>query len=97
MNRRAAANCDQGLPYGSDANIAKLVAAQAAADAVERSMQAMGGMGYSTDCHVERLWRDARLFRFAPVSWERVLNFIRLVERRVGKACVSSCSSRWSP
>lgn len=76
MNRRAATHCDQGLPYGSDANIAKLISAQATADATERSMQSMGGMGYSKEFHVERLWRDARLFRFAPVAEEMVLNFI---------------------
>lgn len=76
MNHRAATDCDQGRPYGSDANMAKLIAAQAAADATERSMQAMGGMGYSKEYHVERLWRDARLFRFAPVAEEMVLNFI---------------------
>ncbi|TCT10361.1 acyl-CoA dehydrogenase family protein [Paralcaligenes ureilyticus] len=76
MNYRAATYCDQGVPYGSDANMAKLIAAQAAADATERSMQAMGGMGYSKEFHVERLWRDARLFRFAPVAEEMVLNFI---------------------
>lgn len=78
MNRRAATFCDQGKPYGSDANIAKLIAAQAAADATERSMQTMGGMGYSKEFHVERLWRDVRLFRFAPVAEEMVLNFIAI-------------------
>jgi acyl-CoA dehydrogenase len=78
MNRRAATFCDQGKPYGSDANIAKLIAAQAAADATERSMQTLGGMGYSKEFHVERLWRDARLFRFAPVAEEMVLNFIAI-------------------
>ena len=39
-------------------------------------MQAMGGMGFSKEMHVERLWRDARLFRFAPVAEEMVLNYI---------------------
>ncbi len=76
MNYRAAANCDAGLPYGSDANIAKLIAAQAAAAAIERGMQTMGGMGYAKEMDLERLWRDARLFRFAPVSEEMVLNYI---------------------
>lgn len=78
MNRRAASNCDRGLPFGSDANMGKLIAAQAAATATERSMQAMGGMGYSKEMHVERLWRDARLFRFAPVAEEMVLNYIAI-------------------
>jgi len=78
MNRQAASNFDQGLPYGSQANIGKLIAAQATASATERAMQAMGGMGYSKEMHVERLWRDARLFRFAPVAEEMVLNYIAM-------------------
>jgi acyl-CoA dehydrogenase len=40
------------------------------------AMQTMGGMGYSKEMHVERLWRDARLARFAPISEEMILNFI---------------------
>ena len=78
MNLKAADQCDKGLPYGSEANVAKLIAAQAAATATERSMQTMGGMGYSKEYHVERLWRDARLFRFAPISEEMILNFIAM-------------------
>jgi acyl-CoA dehydrogenase len=37
-------------------------------------------MGYSKEFHVERLWRDCRLFRFAPVSEEMILNFIAVHE-----------------
>jgi acyl-CoA dehydrogenase len=76
MNYKAAANFDAGLPYGSEANIAKLLAAQAVARATERSMQTMGGMGFAKEYHVERLWRDCRLFRFAPISEEMILNYI---------------------
>ena len=76
LNHKAATNCDMGLPYGSEANAAKLLAAQAVARATERAMQTMGGMGYASEFHVERLWRDARLFRFAPVSEEMVLNYV---------------------
>jgi len=76
MNYKAAANCDAGLPYGSEANIGKLLAAQAVARATERAMQTMGGMGFAKEFHVERLWRDCRLFRFAPVSEEMILNYI---------------------
>ncbi len=39
-------------------------------------MQTLGGMGYAKEFHLERLWRDARLFKFAPVAEEMVLNFI---------------------
>ena len=76
MNRKAASLFDAGLPFGSEANVGKLIAAQAANAATERSMQTMGGMGYAKEYHVERLWRDARLFRFAPISEEMILNFI---------------------
>jgi acyl-CoA dehydrogenase len=76
MNHKAASLCDLGQRYGAEANRAKLLAAQAASLATERAMQTMGGMGYAKEFHAERLWRDARLFRFAPVSEEMVLNFI---------------------
>ncbi len=76
MNYKAASNFDRGLPYGSEANMGKLIAAQTAARASERAMQTMGGMGYAKEMHLERLWRDARLFRFAPISEEMILNYI---------------------
>lgn len=79
LNLKAASNFDNGLPFGSESNAAKLIAAQAASGASERAMQVMGGMGYSREMHVERLWRDARLFRFAPVSEEMILNYISTV------------------
>ena len=76
LNYKAAANFDAGVDYGSEANAAKLLAAQSVARATERAMQTMGGMGFSKEFHVERLWRDCRLFRFAPVSEEMILNYI---------------------
>ena len=76
MNHKAAALHDAGQPYGAEANMAKLIAAQAAAEGLERAMQTMGGMGYAKEMHLERLWRDARLFRFAPISEEMILNYI---------------------
>jgi acyl-CoA dehydrogenase len=76
MNLHAAALYDAGLPYGREANLAKLVAAQACEAAIDRAMQTLGGMGFAKESHVERLWRDARLFRFAPVSEEMILNYI---------------------
>ena len=80
MNRQAAALFDAGRPFGTQSNVAKLIAAQACSAATEKAMQTMGGMGYSKEFHVERLWRDCRLFRFAPVSEEMILNFIAVHE-----------------
>ena len=54
----------------------KWLAGHAAAQATDRAIQTMGGMGYAKEYHVERLWRDARLFRIAPISEEMVLNFV---------------------
>jgi acyl-CoA dehydrogenase len=76
MNYKAATLFDTGKPYGTEANVAKLLASQAASAGIEQAMQTMGGMGFAKDMHVERLWRDARLFRFAPISEEMILNFI---------------------
>ena len=76
MNYKAATLYDQGKPYGSEANMAKWLAGHAAAQATDRAIQTLGGMGYAREYHVERLWRDARLFRVAPVSEEMVLNYV---------------------
>ena len=76
MNRQAATLFDLGRPFGTQSNIAKLIAAQACSAATEHAMQTMGGMGYAKEFHVERLWRDCRLFRFAPVSEEMILNYL---------------------
>lgn len=76
MNYKAASLHDEGKPYGSEANMAKWLAGHAAGQATDRAMQTMGGMGYSKEYHAERLWRDARLFRIAPISEEMVLNYV---------------------
>jgi len=76
MNFKAAWLCDERRNYGSEANTAKYLAVEALAKATERSMHSMGGMGFSREMHVERLWRDARLSQFAPVPQEMILNFI---------------------
>ncbi|MFT4189910.1 MAG: acyl-CoA dehydrogenase family protein [Comamonas sp.] len=85
LNYKAATNFDMGLPYSNEANAAKLIAAQAVGRATERAMQTMGGMGYAKEFHVERLWRDARLFRFAPVSEEMLLNYVANHELKMPK------------
>ena len=76
MNYKAASLHDAGQPYGSEANMGKWLAGHAAGLATDRAIQTMGGMGYAKEAHVERLWRDARLFRIAPVSEEMVLNYV---------------------
>lgn len=67
---------DQGLPCGEAANTAKYLAAEAGFLAADRAMQAHGGVGYASEYHVERYWREARLMRIAPVSQEMTLNYL---------------------
>ena len=76
MNFKAASLYDDGQHYGSEANMAKFLSGKASAGATDRAMQTLGGMGYAKESDVERLWRDARLFRIAPVSEEMVLNYV---------------------
>jgi acyl-CoA dehydrogenase len=73
---------DRGLPCGAEANAAKLLGADAGFQACDAALQTFGGFGYSREFHVERLWREVRLFRIAPITQEMVLNF--LAERVLG-------------
>jgi acyl-CoA dehydrogenase len=76
MIRNAASRYDQGLPCGREANVAKYLAADAGFTAADRAMQTLGGMGYATEYHVERYFRESRILRLAPVSQEMVLNYV---------------------
>jgi len=72
----AAWRYDNGLGCGEEANTAKYLAAEAAFFAADQAIQTHGGLGYATEYHVERYWREARLQRIAPVSQEMTCNFI---------------------
>ena len=76
MIHKAAWLFDRGLPCGNEANVSKLVACQAAWDATDQAFQAHGGMAYAKEYHVERLFRDARIAKVAPVSEELILAHI---------------------
>jgi acyl-CoA dehydrogenase len=76
MIYKAAWLYDNGLPCGPEANMAKLLAADAACDAVDHAVQTHGGFGYAKEFDVERLYREIRLYKIAPVSQQMVLNYI---------------------
>jgi acyl-CoA dehydrogenase len=76
MLRKAAALFDAGLPCGEDANVAKLLASEAAWHAAEACMQTHGGFGYAREYDVERRWRECRVQQIAPISTNLVLSFI---------------------
>ncbi|WP_417620273.1 acyl-CoA dehydrogenase family protein [Parasphingorhabdus sp.] len=74
--REASWRYDNGLPCGEHANIAKLLAADAAFEAADAAMQTHGGFGYATEYDVERYFKESRLMRIAPVPQEMVLNYV---------------------
>jgi alkylation response protein AidB-like acyl-CoA dehydrogenase len=79
---KAAHLYDAGEPCGLEANAAKYLAAEAGFAAADAAMQVHGGYGYSKEYHIERLWREARLWKIAPLSQEMALNF--LAQRALG-------------
>jgi acyl-CoA dehydrogenase len=72
----AAWKYDQGMECGEAANSAKYLAAEASFAAADAAVQTHGGMGYATEYHVERYWRESRLQKLAPVSQEMTLNYV---------------------
>jgi acyl-CoA dehydrogenase len=76
MTYKAAWLFDQGRPCGSEANVAKLTAAQASWEAADQAFQTLGGMAYSKEYPVERMFRDARIGKNIPVSEQMVLAHI---------------------
>ncbi|HEY2831512.1 MAG TPA: acyl-CoA dehydrogenase family protein [Sporichthyaceae bacterium] len=76
MTYKAAWLHDQGLPAGSESNMAKYAAAEAALAAVDAAIQTHGGNGLSTEYGLLPYWGLARLLRIAPVSREMILNFV---------------------
>jgi acyl-CoA dehydrogenase len=76
MVRKAAALFDAGRPCGAEANMAKLLAADAAWHAGEAAMQTHGGFAFAKEYDVERKWRETRLFQIAPISTNLVLAYL---------------------
>lgn len=73
---RAAELFDSGMPCGAEANAAKYLGAEAGFQACDVALQTFGGFGYAKEYHIERLWRESRLYRIAPISQAMVLNYL---------------------
>ena len=76
MTRKAAALFDAGAPCGPEANMAKLLASEAAWAAGEACMQTHGGFAFAEEYDIERKWRECRLYQVAPVSTNLILAYI---------------------
>ena len=76
MARKAAALYDAGRPCGGEANMAKLLTGEAAWNAAEACMQTFGGFAFAREYDIERKWREARLYRTAPISPNLILAYV---------------------
>ncbi len=76
MLRQAAALFDAAQPCGEQANLSKLLTAEAAWEAAEACMQTHGGFAYACEYDIERKWREARVQRTAPISTNLILSYI---------------------
>ena len=76
MRDKAAALFEAGEPCGAEANMAKLLAAEAAWEAGNACIDCHGGYGYAEEYDVERKFRECRLYKTAPVNNNLVLAYV---------------------
>ena len=76
MVRKAAGMFDSGQRCGAEANMAKLLASEAAWAAAEACIQTHGGFGFAEEYDVERKFRETRLYQVAPISTNLILSYI---------------------
>ena len=76
MRDKAAWLFDQDRKCGAEANMAKLLASQAAWDAANAAIDAYGGYGFAREFDVERKFRETRLLLVAPIGNNLVLAYI---------------------
>ncbi|MGZ5094181.1 MAG: acyl-CoA dehydrogenase family protein [Burkholderiales bacterium] len=76
MRYKAAALFDAHRQCGAEANMAKLLAADASWEAANVCLQTHGGFGFAAEYDVERKFRETRLYQVAPISTNLILSYI---------------------
>ena len=76
MRFKACEVYDAGLPCGAQANMAKLLAADASWEAANACLQFHGGFGFANEYDVERKFRETRLYQVAPISTNMILAYV---------------------
>jgi alkylation response protein AidB-like acyl-CoA dehydrogenase len=76
MVRDAAARYAAGEDCGAEANMAKLLAADASFAAADMCVQTHGGFGFAEDYDIERKFRETRLYQVAPISTNLILSYL---------------------
>lgn len=76
MVYHAAALFEAGKDCGAEANMAKMLAAEASWEAAEACVQTHGGFGFAEEYDVERKFRETRLYQVAPISTNLILSYL---------------------
>jgi alkylation response protein AidB-like acyl-CoA dehydrogenase len=76
MVDKAAHMFDAGEPCGAEANMAKMLASESSWHAGDVCMQTHGGFAFAKEYHIERKFRETRLYQIAPISTNLILSFI---------------------
>ncbi|WP_420715546.1 acyl-CoA dehydrogenase family protein [Cupriavidus sp. D39] len=76
MRFQAAKLFDEHQPCGAQANMAKLLAADASWEAANACLQYHGGFGFAAEYDVERKFRETRLYQVAPISTNLILSYV---------------------
>ena len=76
MVDKAARLFDAGLDCGAEANMAKMLASEASWRAGDVAMQTHGGFAFAREYHIERKFRETRLYQIAPISTNLILSFV---------------------
>jgi acyl-CoA dehydrogenase len=76
MVKEATRKYEAGLDCGAEANMSKMLAADAAWDAANACVQTFGGFGFAEEYDVERKFRETRLYQVAPISTNLILSYV---------------------
>ncbi|WP_455661047.1 acyl-CoA dehydrogenase family protein [Pradoshia sp.] len=76
MRIKAAQLFDRGEPCGAEANMSKLLAADASWEAANAALQTHGGYGFTEEYDIERKFRETRLYQVAPISTNLILSYV---------------------
>lgn len=76
MRFKAAQLFDAHQPCGAEANMAKYLAARASWEAANVCLQTHGGFGFACEYHVERKFRETRLYQVAPISTNLIFSYV---------------------
>jgi acyl-CoA dehydrogenase len=76
MVKEAARKYEAGLDCGAEANMAKMLAADASFEAANACIQTHGGFGFAEEYDVERKFRETRLYQVAPISTNLILSYV---------------------